>query len=148
MSSKFARSGRIQRNPAVCRKPPQPGPFDPRWPPTAATGLCKWHGPNPWGPNYFVHGLCELRWNAPALEYQGQVTTGDDYVKIRATLNYAPPYFYVYYDYWMAGVYKRSASSYHHAITPGQPIMLAADFTVRPDYTQHVLFRLYAFPLL
>jgi len=147
MSSKFNRPARTQRAPAVCRKPPQPGPFDPTWPPKAATGLCKWEGPNPSGDDYFVQGLCELHWNPGPQEYSGQVTTGQDLVTIRATLNVSPPYLYVYYDYWMGGVYKRSAFSYHHDIQTGHPIVIAADFMVRPDLTHQVMFRLSAFPL-
>ena len=146
MSSKFARPARTQRTPAVCRKPPIPGPFDPAWPPKAATGLCHWKGPNPFGPDYFVQGLAELHWFPGPQEYRGQVVTQHDLVTIRATLNYAPPYFNVYYEYWQAGDYKRAAYSYHHAVQPNQPIHLAADFMVRPDYTQHVVFRLSAFP--
>jgi len=148
MSSKFGRTMRHRKTPGVCRAPRPPGPVDDGWPPRTATGLCKWEGTQaPYG-DFLVQGLCQLVWHPIPREYRANVLTGKDMVEIRCTLAFGNNWFNTYYNYWMDGHYLRAAYSYHHEAVQDQPILLTADFKVRPDYIHHVVFKLSAFPLL
>jgi len=146
MSSKFSQRIGLLKKPGVCKAGPAPGPIDDRWPPRLGTGLCKWEGNPPGEPQYLVQGICNFTWHPGPREYRAVARTGDDMVEIRCTLAFGNEWFNTYFDYWMNGVYKRSAYSYHHNTVPGQPILISAAFKVRPDYVHSILFSLSAFP--
>lgn len=148
MGSKFARYMRHKRKPAVCKAPRPPGPVDPAWPPKAGEGLCIWQGPWPGGPDFHVGDVALFTWLPAGTEYYACFHQKTDRVEVRVTLSVDHKRWAVYYEYWQSGVYKKAGYSYHPAGAPGHPVLLEADFYIRPQLTHRIVFRLSAFPLV
>ena len=148
MQSKFGRSFRHRSKPAICRRPPPPGPWDDAWPPAQASGLCSWYRQPGLGFPFDARGLIAFRWDPTARAYTGTTTDRDALIDVIA-FQYPDGHTFAWFaTYYYRGGAILTAMGRMTEHTPGRPIIITdTAYTAGPTPAK-VTFSLSAFPLV